>query len=1136
MIQFDDATRPQIEAANPGVSSWVSANAGSGKTKVLTDRVARLLLAGTPPSNILCLTFTKAAAANMQVRLFENLGTWSLLPESELRNVLLRLGESEETLTAEKFRLARTLFAQALETPGGLKIQTIHAFSSALLRMFPREAGVSPHFKEIDERGAKRLQNTVLELVATEQGEIFDDFAKLANGRVLEVVNEILEHRKSFEEIDSEATIWAAFDFPKNFDVRDLARELFAMPDREMLSSLRHAVANTPSSTNNRVLDFIDNADLESPDIKDIHLAERTFLTQKGEVRKTIVTRPAYNKLRDIDQTRLDAWACKLAEIRERRLKAECAQSSIILLRFAKAFLTAYESVKQRESSLDFDDLILKALAVLTRTESCDWVMYKLDGRIDHILVDESQDVNPAQWDIVARLAEEFTSGFGAREPLARTVFAVSDEKQSIFGFQGARPEKFAQMHEHFKIAHDDAEKSFQRKELLYSFRSASSILDLVDRVFATLDISESATNIAHRPFKPDMPGRVDLWPFIEAAEKPVENVWHSPENRAAPESIDAKLAKAVAKFVSESIRTKSPLPCDSGARPVRPRDFLILVQSRTGIFHAIIRELKKNGLPIAGTDRLKIAEELAVKDLTGILAFLATPADDFSLACVLRSPLCGLTESQLFSLAHSRGKKSLWAALAEQREIHREVVELLEDLLSQAQTAKPYELLEAVLTAHEGREKIISRMGAEVEEAIDAFLLQSLRYEISEPPSLTGFLEWLAADEMDVKRELDQSGDEIRVMTVHGAKGLESPIVILPQTEFRRISISNRILVAPNDIPVWKPATNEMPELLLRLREVYIERERQERRRLLYVAMTRAENWLVACGAGTKNDECWYELVRGGISEADSSTHRFNQLDTFFGGIAQGRRLSNGTWPTLDAPSAADTQKESEIALPEWTRRPASVPRMPERPLPPSGLGGEKSMVFDLPPADAVGSNEGALKRGSFIHLLLEHLPEARKDKRREVANNLRLRIEEELSDDEFEECLESCSLMLGDPELQFLFSGNALAEVAITARPPSLGHQPIYGFIDLLVVEPERVLAVDFKTNAVVPKRAEEVPEAILRQMGAYLESLELIYPGRRAETAILWTKNSQLMPLGRDSVVSALERAADEIAARG
>ena len=1131
MNRFDEATRPQVQAANPDISSWVSANAGSGKTKVLTDRVARLLLEGTPPSNILCLTFTKAAAANMQVRLFEKLGKWSLLPEIELREVLYDLGETKETLTAQKIQRARTLFAQALETPGGLKIQTIHAFSSALLRKFPREAGISPQFKEIDERGAKRLQNAVLETVATEHREIFDEIAELAKGGVPEVVNEVLEHRKLFGEIDSEAAVWAAFGLPESYEDLDLARELFTTPEVEMLSSLRLAVANTPSKVNDNVLKFLDDANLDSPNLDDVHLAEGTFLTQKGEVRKTIVTKPALKKLNDIEQTLLDAWTGKLARIREIRLKAECAQHSIKLLRFAKSFLAAYESVKNRESCLDFDDLILKALALLTKRDSCDWVMYKLDAQIDHILVDEAQDVNPAQWDIVARLAEEFTAGSGARGPLERTVFAVGDEKQSIFGFQGARPEKFAQMHEHFKNAHDSAARTFQRQELQYSFRSASSILDLVDSVFSTLNISESATTISHRSFKQDLPGRVDLWPFIEASGETEENVWHSPKNRAAPENLDTRLAKAVAKFVAESVRNKVLLPADGGARPVRPGDFLILVQSRSDIFHAIIRELKKNGLPIAGTDRLKVAEELAVKDLTAILAFLATPADDYSLACVLRSPLFGLTESQLFSLAHSREDKSLWAALVEQRNVHSEAVEMLEDLLSIAETAKPYELLEAVLTDYEGRERIISRMGAEVEEAIDAFLLQSLGYERSEPSSLTGFLEWLAADEMDVKRELDQSGDEIRVMTVHGAKGLESPIVILPQTEKRRISINNKILVAPGGIPVWKPASQNMPDFVSQLVKLYAERERLERRRLLYVALTRAENWLVACGAGTKDEESWYELVRGGIIETGPATHRFNELDKTFGGKAQGYRFSNGSWPSLEADSLKESRKNGEIALPGWTQCPASVPQMPEGPLPPSGLGGEKSIAYDPSPDDRAGGNEGALRRGSFIHLLLEHLPAVAKCERLDAAKDLRMRIEEDLSDDEFEECLESCDLMLDDPELQFLFSGNALAEVAITARPPSLEQRPIYGFIDLLLVEPERVLAVDFKTNAVVPKRSEDVPEAILRQMGAYLESLELIYPGRRAETAILWTKNSKLMPLGREAVVSALRRAADE-----
>ncbi len=1134
MIQFDDATKPQILAADPESSSWVSANAGSGKTKVLTDRVARILLAGTHPGNILCLTFTKAAAANMQVRLFERLGKWSLLPDAELRETLMALGEDEKTITPKILRRARTLFAQALETPGGLKIQTIHAFSSAILRKFPREAGVSPQFEGIDERIAKTLKNEALESVAEEHAELFDEIAELAGSGLLDLVREIQSHRKLFNEVESEASVWEAFGLPENYAEQDLANELFTSPERNMFPSLLNAVENVPSPTNRKVQEFIGCANLNSPDSEDLSLAEKTFLTQKGEVKKTYATKPAIQKLSDNDKNLLENWVRKLKDLREIRLSSECARYSVKLLRFAKVFLATYESIKNREALLDFEDMILKVLSLLTRKESRDWIMYRLDGQIDHILVDEAQDVNPAQWDIVARLAEEFTAGSGARGHLERTIFAVGDEKQSIFGFQGARPEKFAQMHDHFKRAHAGAERKFQRQELQHSFRSASSILRLVDRVFETLEISEFDTRTVHKAFKTDLPGRVDLWPFTEDASEADESLWYSPERKAAPENSATKLAKAIAIFVSDSIENKTLLPSDAGARPIRPGDFLILVQTRSKLFHSIIRELKKKGLPIAGTDRLKIADELVANDLSGILAFLATPADDYSLACSLKSPLFGITESQLFSIAHNREDKSLWEILLERREEFSEAVEMLEDLLLRAKTAKPYELLEAILTEHEGRAKIISRMGTEIEEAIDVLLLQSLAYERTEPATLTGFLEWLAADEMDVKRELDQAGDEIRVMTVHGAKGLESPVVIVPQTGKRQIAVNDKVLITAEDVPVWKPTGGNHPENLESLIYTYAERERLERRRLLYVAMTRAENWLIVCGAGKQDDESWYHLVKEGMIGVGADTQQFKALEKFSDGDADGFRTSNGEWPEIEAKAPSSNSREAKkVELPEWTRAIAVAPEPAISPLPPSGLGGEKTVAADPSSPDAYAGSEGALRRGSFIHLLLEHLPGTDKCERRDPAKELSLRIEEELLHDEFEECLEACNLMLDNPELEFLFSGSALAEVSITAKPKSLGERSIYGFIDLLLVEQDRVLAVDFKSNAVVPKIADDVPEAILRQMGAYLESLETIYPERRVETAILWTKNGEFMPLGRDAVVSALARASDEFA---
>ena len=901
MTGASDATRAQNRAAGPDRSVWVSANAGSGKTKVLTDRVARLLLAGTEPQRILCLTYTKAAATEMQNRLFARLGSWAMLDDATLTERLLELGEATGRIDAERLRRARTLFARALETPGGLKIQTIHSFCAALLRRFPLEAGVSPRFAEMEERAGKRLRAEIVEDLATTHRAVFDAIA--AHGAVDEfdkLLLEITRQAEHYAHPPDAAAIHRTLGLPEGFTEVDLVAGVFTGGEAELTAGLVPMLA-AGSSNDQRDARKLGQIDMGRRDVETVAALEDVFLYAGGqrpdEARldrfPTKQTREqpglALGPLQDL--MRRTEWA------RPRRRALAAAGRSLALHRFAHLFTAEYTRRKQAQGWLDFDDQILRARALLSSSAVAQWVLFRLDGGLDHILVDEAQDTSPAQWDVIWKLAEEFTAGAGARQGVERTVFVVGDEKQSIYSFQGADPAVFGEMQDRFRDHLAAIGPGLERVNLHFSFRSAGAVLRVVDHTFSGETAAGVGREVTHRAFKGDLPGRVDIWPFIEKGERTAEPNWYDPVDTLAEDDPAIRLAAQIADTIRDMIDAGVQIPWadreGSGARPLRPGDILILVQRRSEIFHEIIRKLKEAGLPVAGADRLRIGGELAVKDLTALLAFLATPEDDLSLAAALRSPLFGLSEGDLYDLAHGR-PGYLWHALRDRAAEFAEAHATLVALRDRADFLRPYELLERILTRHGGRARLLARLGPEAEDGIDALLSQALAYERAEVPSLVGFLGWLGADEtQEIKRELDSAGDQIRVMSVHGAKGLEAPVVILPDTAKRKVDIKQKIFALPDGSPGWLTATGDAAAPLAEARDALKTRQIEERRRLLYVAMTRAESWLIVCGAGDPGKapiDSWYNMARAGVEAAGAVTEAFAP--------GAGLRFGEGDWP----------------------------------------------------------------------------------------------------------------------------------------------------------------------------------------------------------------------------------------------
>src|SRR5438270_1990275 len=662
----------QARASDPASSSFVSANAGSGKTHVLVQRVIRLLLDGVPPEKILCITFTKAAAANMAERVFTTLGHWVTLDDQELDAAIREAGiaHSNPRLRA----CARKLFACALETPGGLKVQTIHALCTRLLQQFPFEANVPARFGVLDERDQNEMMeraNLAVLLEASRDPQsvtgraLNTAMANAADVTFKDVVREACLSRDHFVAWTDRAgsahaaatQMSTALGVNASDRIEDIERAIVDGPyirrsgweeiaaaldagtksDQEQAGRLRAARASTGATQVDEYLGV--------------------FLTDERASRKSVVTKkfadnnPAAGRLFEMEKLRI-------TPLIERRRAVTIRDRTQALLHIATAAAANYRREKQERGRLDYDDLIDKTLAMLDRVSS-GWVHYKLDRGVDHVLIDEAQDTSPRQWDIVAHIISEFTSGAGARDGLMRTVFAVGDEKQSIFSFQGAAPREFDVRRWELKKKFEDAELRFESIPFTYSFRSGQAILESVDHVFRDETIYRSIHAEKAYPLHealPDAgPSRIDLWELSVADEKQDIEGWRAPFDGVPVTSAEVKLSKRIQTEIRRLVAGGTTTGRLGNRRRLTYGDVLVLVRRRGNLFDAVIQALKHAGIPVAGADRLKLTEHIAILDLMNLADALLLPQDDLALAVALKSPLFIVTEQELFTLAWDR-------------------------------------------------------------------------------------------------------------------------------------------------------------------------------------------------------------------------------------------------------------------------------------------------------------------------------------------------------------------------------------------------------------------------------------------------------------------------------------------------
>ncbi len=1137
MTTFLDPNIAQRQASDPKASVWVAANAGTGKTKVLTDRVLSLMVTGTRPQHILCLTFTKAAAAEMSNRIADQLGKWSVMADQDLHAALHDL--LSRPADEEEFTLARQLFARVLDTPGGMQIQTIHAFCQSLLRRFPLEAGLAPHFQVMDERNAaellKKAQDDILmdarlgrtpelhEALRVVTGYIHETaFPELMGslaaerGRLRRVLDQHGGVRKLVIRL-ADLMDLNPTDTPGRIIERACEQESFDALGLHIASEALMSGSKTDLGRGAVLSDWLGAT--EDGRISKFNDYKNAFLTAGGDLRKTLITKgAAADTPSAVDVLQVEAE--RMMRTVNRIKAATTLQTTNALLRIGKCLLESYEKYKAGQAVLDYDDLILKTRDLLTR-ETVPWVLYKLDGGIEHVLVDEAQDTNPDQWRVIEALTQEFFVGEGTQETeKPRTIFAVGDVKQSIYSFQGADPAEFDRMKQQFASHVPQAQQRWREIPMTVSFRSTRAVLEAVDAIFKDPAVSQGVEIediMRHDAWRAKDGGLVEIWPPIKPTPANPAPAWKPPVERLQADSPRARLAKLIAKRIQKMILSKEIL--ESKGHPIAAGDIMVLVRRRSGFVEELVRSLKELDVPVAGVDRMILNEQMAVMDLVALGRFLLQPDDDLQLACVLKGPLVGLSEEDLFELAYKR-KGSLWSSLRDKgkTDLHfHQVHSYLADLMSRTDYVRPFELYTYVLSALSGRKKLIGRLGIEADDPLNEFLDLALQFERTHAPSLEGFLAWLETGETEVKRDLEQaSTNAVRVMTVHGAKGLQAPIVFMPDT--LQAPTKGPRLLWPMDkengteLFIWPPKSEYFEDLSKAEKDRLAQKRDEEYRRLLYVALTRAEDRLYVCGWETKRSappHCWYNLIKDGLSGVAE------EVDDDF--LEQAEEIEDCNLLRLicaqekeakveASPTVLELERES---LPAWAKhRPGAEPS-PPRPLAPSRPS-EPEPATRSPLGDDHGYR---FKRGNIIHALLQTLPDLQADERENAAMAYLQNASHALSDKQQSEITQETLRILNDADFAHVFAPGSQAEVPIVGE---VGGRVISAQVDRLLVSDEEVVVVDFKTNRPPPRTVKKVPNLYINQMKAYRAALELIYPDRPVRCVLLWTDTPKLMEI--------------------
>ena len=1152
----------QNKASDPRSHIWVGASAGTGKTKVLTDRVLRLMLpaenhVATDPTRILCITFTKAAAAEMASRIQSILADWVSLDDTVLRDKIFAL--TQEDVSDDILKQARQLFARVVDEGARMKIMTIHGFCESVLKRFPIEAGLSPDFELIDERQSREmLEHVIDDLFSSKAQELNNEelneaieflSTHLDENGFKDLMKRVISERSDFSRFirdvgglsESIKTVYQYNKFDNTFVSKEEIEDVFI---QKCDWSRLNRCAELLCSGGKKEQDIGQKLLIACQNVKEgkspFPILETVFLTTQYTRRAHPFAKKTQENFPD-ESLFFDDIADRFIDVLETLKRLRQAQATKALLVLGYVIIQGYEAQKKNNSYLDFDDLIMKTSALFSSSNQAAWVLYKLDGGIDHILIDEAQDTSPDQWAVIHAITQEFFSGESRYESfIKRTLFVVGDEKQSIYSFHKADPAKFQEMKQFFKEQISALEDELVVVPLNTSFRSTSAVLDSVDNVFSNVVNKQGVTllneeKIEHFVHRQGQAGCVEVWPLAIESDHKKEG-WHFPVEIIKKQSHTQILADKIATEISLWIENKKILP--SKNRPIKPSDVMILLQKRGGLMYPILRALKARNVPVSGLDRLTVSKEIIIQDLISLAKFCLLNEDDLSLAEFLKSPFISMSEDTLMSYALDR-KKSLWAHLFKQDE---EIVSYLKNLRIQATLMRPYEFFDYVLTHPcpcsevSGFSAAKARMGEEIIDPLNEFLSMAIQFEQQHVPHIQNFIEWFEADEAEIKREAEGSGqDAVRIMTVHGSKGLQAPIVILADAARKAKKASSQAesivwpVIGKNEksyadikMPLWRLKSKDEDQNFNAIKTHNNELSEQEYRRLFYVAMTRASDTLIVAGSVKREEKSesltWYNMMLDSLPFEKKPFVEDCEKDVW--------QSTDKLIYETDQKTSCEVDKRDKdnqiisidkTEMPLWLYRKTQKQAATIRPLTPSKLDEKEPVIISplLRQKDKY-EQEKRFLRGNILHALLQFLPEIMPSKRREVATKYIKAQWRDITDKACDMWVEEIEAVLNNPDFSDVFGPGSRAEVPVSGLLSGKQEFVLSGQIDRLVILQDRILIVDYKTNRPSPEKVKDVPSIYMKQMAIYKQALQAIYPNHEVKTALLWTDQTKLMIL--------------------
>lgn len=1050
----------QLKASNPEISVWVSASAGTGKTKVLTDRVLRLLLSGIAPEKILCLTFTNAAAQEMKSRIVNSLQNWQNNPDN-LEALLSRKPNIEE------ISIAKSLFTKLLLSPEQLAIHTIHSFCQKILQKFPFEANIQPGFKVLSEMEMKELSAKLIKDISTELNGAMKHKASFEfvlrnvhqlsfNELIMEIIYNQINFRDLFEEYKSVENYQAfqmnhaGIDREANSYIKELIAKLKPLP-------------NIPDDLQENELSLLEayNKFLQEPEkIRKFSLLIDIFYTKTGAPRKKMLTKKHSEIYPHIAKALLEMQTL-IMEYYESIKKARMIEATIHIYKVAEYIISKYSHFKHKLVSLDYDDLIYYTKKLLSDSDMHDWVLYKLDGGISHLLIDEAQDTSPKQWQIIEDIMQEFYAGeYKADED--RTVFVVGDEKQSIYSFQGADVSNFSRVNNFIASKMKSARKKYEDIELEWVYRSAPQILELVSETFKDSYLKD----ISLKCFREDAKGEVEIWPILTSPSlRSGENsahstlFWPSVQEMEEEESLSKQLAKRIASYIKNYIDSGKIMP--STGKPACAGDFMILIRRRNEFTDEIISELKEADVAVAGIDRMLIMDHLSVKDIISAAKFALLPEDDLNLASLLKSPLIGMNDEEIAKYASTR-KTSLYGTIPES--------DILENLIHMGINLSAFDFLHNLIDVMGAREILVQANGDDSSDALDELLNISIQHSKIGGTNLQSLIHWLEKSEVEIKRDID-SRDNVRVMTVHASKGLESSIIIMPDTT--KVPRAKAHFLWKDENFLWLGGSKNSNELYMEYKQDREDKDYQEYMRLLYVAMTRAEDHLVVCGYQPKeklDEKCWYSLVKASVGN-----------------------MGIGEAPPVIASKANQPRKNINLSCNKSSLSLLTITREKNKPnYVRSPLDKRMDISYGIVLHKVL---EDSVKLGEFSldkkHPYLLKLPEIHQ-------NHIMKKLPALFQAKEFTDLLKY-------PNVQTEASMGYMEDGAFK-----------FGRIDLLAMSETEAIIIDYKSESEPPKNLKDVPELYVNQLNFYAGFIKKAYPNLQVTSKILWLENFSIMEI--------------------